>query len=556
MRVSRRDVLRTGLAVGVAAVGLEVAAGWDESSLASPADTTLESTLLHGAPGRGGYAPVQRLAGEAHIVRTDLGVAAGPAREDRRRPLLALAHLTDVHIVDAQSPMRVEPLDRYVGGGLYGRGDYRPHEMLAPHVADAMVRAVAERRVGPVTGAPLALALQTGDNSDNAQHNELRWGIDLLDGGRIRPDSGDLTRWEGVASSDDDWWDPHYWHPDGPLDGQTPDLPRLAYGFPVVPGLLDAARATFVSGGLGIPWYSAYGNHDGLVGGSRPITPARQDVAVGDRKLISPPPGMALHDLTHRMAHDLGPILHDPAYASVVRTVTDDPSRRPLDRAGYVDEHFNTTGTPVGHGFTDRNRAEGTAYYTVDHGPVRLVVLDTVNPQDGPHGSLDVAQFAWLERVLLRSRDRIVVLASHHTSSTMTAAGGPDRRVHGPQVLALALRHRHVVAWLNGHKHRNEIWAHRRPGGGGFWEVNTASHIDWPMQSRVVEIVDNRDGTLSIFTTMLDHEGPSGFDGRMESTLALAGLARQLAANDWQERHSGRRGRRQARNVELLVRRP
>ena len=30
---------------------------------------------------------------------------------------------------------------------------------------------------------------------------------------------------------------------------------------------------------------------------------------------------------------------------------------------------------------------------------------------------------------------------------------------------------------------------------GGFWEVNTAAHIDWPQQSRVVELVDN-DGKL------------------------------------------------------------
>jgi metallophosphoesterase (TIGR03767 family) len=285
--VSRRDVLRTGLALGVAAVGLEVAVGWDESSLASPADTTLESTLLPGAPGRGGYVPVQRLAGEAHIVRTDLGVAAGAAREDRRRPLLALAHLTDMHLVDAQSPMRMEVLDRYgAGHGLSARSDYRAHEMLAAHVADAMVRAVGERRVGPVTGAPLAFTLQTGDNSDNGQHNEVRWNIDLLDGGEIRPDSGDPDRWEGVAAAGDGWWDPAYWHPDGPPAEEAPDLFRQAHGFPLVPGLLDAVRAPFVSGGLGLPWYSAYGNHDGLVGGSRPITAARDDIALGDRKLV------------------------------------------------------------------------------------------------------------------------------------------------------------------------------------------------------------------------------------------------------------------------------
>ena len=33
-------------------------------------------------------------------------------------------------------------------------------------------------------------------------------------------------------------------------------------------------------------------------------------------------------------------------------------------------------------------------------------------------------------------------------------------------------------------------------------------HIDWPQQSRLIEIMDNRDGTLSIFGTMLDTAAP------------------------------------------------
>ena len=73
------------------------------------------------------------------------------------------------------------------------------------------------------------------------------------------------------------------------------------------------------------------------------------------------------------------------------------------------------------------------------------------------------------------------------------------------------------------------------------------------MQSRLVEVADNRDGTLSLFTTMLDHAGPltHGFD--LTDPTALAGLARELGANDPQERSHNRRGVRGARNVELLV---
>ena len=94
---------------------------------------------------------------------------------------------------------------------------------------------------------------------------------------------------------------------------------------------------------------------------------------------------------------------------------------------------------------------------------------------------------------------------------------------------------------------------------GGFWEINTASHVDWPQQARTVEIVDNRNGTLSIFGTIVDHAAPTSYGKHPKSALELASLSRELGANDWQENsrpengQDGRRGRLEDRNVELLV---
>ncbi len=95
--------------------------------------------------------------------------------------------------------------------------------------------------------------------------------------------------------------------------------------------------------------------------------------------------------------------------------------------------------------------------------------------------------------------------------------------------------------------------------------MNTASHIDFPQQARIVEIADNHDGTLSIFGTIVDSAAPLTVPAALDTPQALAALSRELAVNDWQERVAapgaagqpdGRRGKTEDRNVELLVRAP
>jgi hypothetical protein len=61
---------------------------------------------------------------------------------------------------------------------------------------------------------------------------------------------------------------------------------------------------------------------------------------------------------------------------------------------------------------------------------------------------------------------------------------------------------------------------------------------------------------VSVFATMLDHAGPAAYGGRTQDPVPLAGLARELALNDWQLRDSDLRGVPEARNVELLVQAP
>ena len=119
------------------------------------------------------------------------------------------------------------------------------------------------------------------------------------------------------------------------------------------------------------------------------------------------------------------------------------------------------------------------------------------------------------------------------TNPFVATGGDPNPRVLGDEVTAYLLTQPRLIAWVNGHTHRNEITAHTRTdGSGGFWEINTAAHIDYPQQSRLVEVADNKDGTLSIFTTILDHAGPADYRGDLSSTVSLASLSRELSVND------------------------
>jgi 3',5'-cyclic AMP phosphodiesterase CpdA len=274
----------------------------------------------------------------------------------------------------------------------------------------------------------------------------------------------------------------------------------------------------------------------------------------------------------------------------------------PDERRQFVDkEQFKqifATGQADDHGFAfvdDQELAASNgaaSYYAWSPKPgLRFIALDTVseggNTADLSDGNLDDPQFLWLERELARASENgeLVVAFGHHATGSMEAqtpdeAAAPctvndehghdvnpgcdrDPRPstplhHGDELAQLFLAHPAVIAYVAGHSHDNRVRPVARATGGGFWEIKSPAISDWPPQHRLIEVMDNRDGTLSIFGTMLDHDSPSrapgsGTSARRMTTSTLASVGRTLTWNDPDQDPDAADGERSDRNVELLL---
>ncbi|MFI8170051.1 TIGR03767 family metallophosphoesterase [Streptomyces sp. NPDC085931] len=509
-----------------------VAASSRQAPAAPLAPYTRGTTVASVATPRAGsgYRRLGEGPGWQRVVRSELA-APKSGRAGRRAALAAFVQLTDLHIIDAQHPLRLEYLR---SADIHA---WRPHEALTVQGAIALVERINALRGAPVTGAPLHFAMTTGDNTDNNARSELEWFLKVMSGGRITPNTGDPRRYEGVQNSGLK----QYWQPDAALR----DTDKQA-GFPRLDGFLQAAIREVQSPGLNLPWYSTVGNHDSLPMGcyASHRDSYLTELAVGGRKLMDVPAAEAkrLQTLIKKARDPQGVRYHDflKSHARAMRSVTPDERRAPFTPAEYIEAHldpaFRGVG-PVGHGYSSANLDAGTQYYAFRvSDDVIGISLDTTDAGGHYEGSIGSAQLRWLDRTLRENKDSYAVIFSHHTSKTMTntrpdPARPGERRLGGAELLALLGSHRNVLAWVNGHIHKNVITPHSAPDGRSFWEISTASHVDFPQLARVIELADNKDGTISLFTTLVESSAPYRTDFSDLSQTGLAALYRELSLN-------------------------
>ncbi len=468
-----------------ALIAMLALAGCASPAAAPPATSTLQATWVD----RDGDGFLERGPGEPLIDRGG-GVEPG-------RTLATFGQLTDTHVRDEESPARAPFLDRL---GAPVDSTFRPQEAFSTQVLDAAVRALDREH-------PQAVVV-TGDIVDSAQENELGMALEVLRGGEVNPDSG-APGYDGVQDAANP--DPFYFRPDN-------DAPRH-------PGVLDAAQRRFRATGLDAPWYPAVGNHDVLVQGEVPATPAIEDVATGNRMVVGIDPRF------------LPPILSESEAPSIVsslisqgdafgrsETVPADPARRHLRPAEMVDRLAAAAGVhpakPTGEPGAEAARLD----YSFDIGAsVRGIVLDTVDRAGGSRGRLTGAQLAWLRGELHRAGDRWIVVFAHNAL--------PE------PALALLDATPRVAAVVRGNSHRNAIEPR-----DGYWLISTSSLADFPQQARMFRLREAPGGAV-LETWMVDQDG-----------RGLAGVSRELAYLDAQGgRPQGFAGRPTDRNARLFV---
>src|SRR5438876_11059773 len=211
--------------------------------------TTIDSTIRLDKSGSLAYA-----SGQPYVVRTDLADAQG-GRENQRRSLLVFHHFSDFRIVDEESPLRSEWVEAC--RPAVTTDAFRPQESLSLQAATAMIAQANRIDRSEVTGRPVDFAVHTGNAADNAQFNELRWFLDLMDGKEVDPDSG-KPGYEGLQATS----------------------PAEAYGH-----LLQDAQERFSPQPLRYPWYAVVGNRDLPSQGNFPPDEAARAIAVGSVKV-------------------------------------------------------------------------------------------------------------------------------------------------------------------------------------------------------------------------------------------------------------------------------
>lgn len=191
------------------------------------------------------------------------------------------------------------------------------------------------------------------------------------------------------------------------------------------------------------------------------------------------------------------------------------------------------------HGFTqDSRNADSPAYYAFPSelagigdgaGKRNLisVVIDTEDLKEqeaGVEGRIQHKQMEWLSSVLdcARPKDLVIVFGHHAISMIQTDVKGEFERL-------LRAHRPNVIAYFYGHDHKHEICrdTNRDEVCTQFWEVQTASLLEFPQEARRVKIKYAGKG-MGFLEVVAFHENLSNGDDDLGRAIARARAAAEL----------------------------
>jgi metallophosphoesterase (TIGR03768 family) len=454
--------------------------------------------------------------------RTDI-MPAAYSYPARRKLLLRFFAITDIHIMDKESPSQTIYMQMLLGKET---STYSPTMLYSTQVLDAAIQTVNALH----NQNPIDFGISLGDTCNNTQYNELRWYIDVIDGKVINPSSG------AHAGADT-------------IDYQKP----------------------FKAAGLNpaIPWYQAIGNHDHFWIGSIPPDAGdlRNSFTSSEVLVIGNTLAMAdnIYSTTGKQYY-MGVIDGSTPYGDVIKagavgtpgfttppTVVPDPDRRSLTKPEWVNEFFKTTTAPAGHGFNlvPAGQEKGFACYSFvpkSNIPIKVIVLDNTQREDDGsisihgHGFLDRARWNWLKAELKAgdAAGQLMIIAAHIPICVSAAnsymewfdnSANPSsiqNAVTLPDLLKELHNHPNLLMWIAGHRHVNVVKAFASDDSAkperGFWQVETSSLHDFPQQLRMFEISLNSDYSISIAATNVDPAVKAGTPAAVARTYATAAI--------------------------------
>ncbi len=460
-----------------------------------------------------GYGVWKKGAGLAVEKRWDLLPKAYPSaagKVTRVARLVRFFSMTDIHITDFQSPAQTINFGMAAQPGMSSA--YSPVIPYTTHVLDAAIQTVNALHKKDSFDFGLFL----GDAINNCQHNELRWYVDLIDGGEINPNS------------------------------DTKSKASTSFARPYNAAGLDKS----------IPWYQVLGNHDHFWSGVEIPNDYIKEAMVG-ASVLNVGDVVRTNDLNSRgfymgvvdassedaVVVNYGAVSHYPSPPKV----TANPHRFCLSRNQWMAEFFNTHSSPVGHGFSQENVRTGFACYSFEpkkNLPLKVIVLDDTNGDNskqgnGALGALDPERFNWLVRELDKGQaeGKLMIVAAHvpvgvsvPQFSMWDSASSPAEN----DLIAKLHTYPNLILWVAGHRHYNTVTPLPSPDPSrpelGFWGVETASLRDFPQQFRCFDLVLNDDKTLSILAINVD---PAVAPGSPAAKSRSYGIATASIFNSW-----------------------